>query len=240
MASQLTMAPSSDSKLTTGHYTGIHVSYLRSFAYTGNDHIPDALGIEYFKKDHEHALHEIFTRIQQEMMTWNQDTRWRIDLWRRPPSSAVNCSVDNNQHISHIEHQIQAMNEQQARRALVEAMLRVKQYEVMTSEQYKELAKLRQEIGQLTNEQVSLQLNQLCQHYTHKEQERELQHAVELRLKAQEVRALSKRVDLLKATIHQKIESQPEAIEKLKQIEMAALDDRKHHLKEQRALRRKV
>ena len=122
--------------LGTDNYTGINFSYLRSFAYTGCEHIPDTLGIEYLRGDHEHALQEIVARIQREvrlrhavplpckltshnkMATWDQEARWRIDMWRRPPSSVASRTTGSIHHINYIEHQVQAMNDEQVRRAV--------------------------------------------------------------------------------------------------------------------------
>ncbi|RKP27771.1 hypothetical protein SYNPS1DRAFT_26591 [Syncephalis pseudoplumigaleata] len=222
--------------------------HMCSYAYVGDSSerdSDDVLGVEYVHGDRDHALQEMTRRLQQKIMAWDGDARWRVDLWKQPASSGGGSGGDDGLgNTQYIEYQVQAMNEQQVRYALTEAMLRIKRYEMIMRRQRVELEK---------------QIEQLQQHYAHKnddgdddppyqsmmqrrhgkQQERELQHAVELRLKAQEVRALSKRVNLLKADMQEKMKSEPEAIERLKQIEAATLDDRKVHLKEQRALRRK-
>ncbi|KAI8053880.1 hypothetical protein BDF22DRAFT_742852 [Syncephalis plumigaleata] len=107
---------------------------------------------------------------------------------------------------------------------LTEAMLRIKRYEIMIHEQRIELEKHRKTIVQQCSISTSAQIEQLQQHYAHK-----------LRLKAQEVQALSKRVNLLKTSIQAKMDSQLDAAERINQIEamtLRASETRVHHAHE--------
>ncbi|RKP06934.1 hypothetical protein THASP1DRAFT_31257 [Thamnocephalis sphaerospora] len=135
---------------------------------------------------------------------------------------------------------VQTLADEQAKQMLQEAVQRVRQLETTIAEQRKELIRQHRDADQIVIMRSAEQAEQWRQHYAARDQEASLQHAVELELKSQEVRALIRRVDTLQANMRKSFEGDAPAMEQLKNIEAAAVEGRKLHQKEMRALRRKL